>query len=177
MRFAVLMSLAGCISAGGGVTVNGALDDSTARSAGGVVRIGTMAELSQDRAIGQLMYTREVGPLGGRVSSIGLWGARITTMNRGNRPGLFAMGSYGSANEGTEMEASSLSVGAGIAYSRLVPAGRARAWTSLSVGLVYHRQRQLDVTAGAFGDFLGVELGFMVGLDTLGPMFRSGSTE
>lgn len=172
-----MVSLAGCISAGGGVTVNSALDDSEVRSAGGVLRVGTMAELAQDRAIGQLLYTREVGPLGGRANSLGLWGARITTMNRGNRPGLFAMGSYGTANEGTEMEASSLSVGAGIAYSRLAPAGRARAWTSLSVGLVYHRQRQLDVTAGARADFIGVELGFMIGLDALGPMFGKNATE
>ncbi|MDX2088723.1 MAG: hypothetical protein SFX73_12780 [Kofleriaceae bacterium] len=177
MRFAPLLSLAGCISAGGGVAVNHALDDSEVRPAGAVLRVGTMAELAQDRAIGQLLYTREIGPLGGRANSVGLWGARITTMNRGNRPGVFAMGSYGSANEGSEMEATSLALGAGIAYSRIVPAGRARAWTSLSVGLVYHRQRQLDVSGGALGDFFGLELGFMVGLDTLGPMFRNDVAE
>jgi len=171
MKLAVLGLLAACISAGGAVTVNGAPDGSEVRSGGGVLRIGTMAELAEDRVIGQLLYSQELGPLGGRATKIGLWGARLTTMNHGRRPGLFALAGYGDAGDGTLMEASSLVLGAGIAYSRLVPAGPARTWTSVSLGLVYHRQRQLDVAAGSHGDFLGVELGFMVGFDTLGAMF------
>lgn len=130
-----------------------------------------MAELVEDRAIGQLLYARESGPLGDRATPIGLWGARLTTINHGRRPGLFFAASYGRAHEGTPAEAASLALGAGIAYSRLVTAGPARAWLSLQLGVVYHRQHQLDVDGGARGDFVGLELGFMAGVDSLGAMF------
>jgi hypothetical protein len=173
-RLAVLVSLAGCISVGGGAAVNAALTDSPVRRFGGQVHIGSFTEIVHARVVGQLFHQRDLGALGNRSSSIGMWGARVTSLPHGRLPGFYLTGAWGENDEVGEPEGSSVLVGAGVSYSSIRPTSRMRAWTGVSLGVVFRRCRQELIDDGEPGYFLGLELGVTAGLDVLGPMFVPG---
>jgi len=174
---ALVVMSTGCFSAGGTVAFNTPLGDSPVRRVGGNVRVGSFSEVVEDRMIGQLFYARDLGPLGDSSNALVVWGAKLTTIGTGLLPGFYAMGAYGQNDELTQAEASSVIAGAGVSYGRMRPGVRGRGYAGLSVGLVFHRQRQETAAGGEIGYFLGLELTVDAGFDLIGPMFRTTTTD
>jgi len=172
-RLGVLVLLTGCLSVGGGAAVNAAITDSPVRRVGGQVHLGSFTEIVRDRLVGQLFYQRDLGALGDRSSSIGMWGARVTSLPHAGLPGFYLTGAWGENDAVGEPESSSVLVGAGVSYSMIRPTTYARTWTGISLGVVLRRCRQDMIDDGEPGYFLGLELGLTAGLDVLGPMFSS----
>lgn len=168
--FAVVMST-GCFSAGGGLAVNTALSDSPVRRVGGHVQIGSFTEVVEDRVVGQLFYSRDLGALGDGANALVAWGARITTLGRGLMPGFYVMGAYGQNDDLTQKEASTVIAGAGASFGRMRPGARGRGYAGLSLGLVFHRQRQETIDQDGIGHFVGLQLSVDAGFDLIGPMF------
>jgi len=170
---ALVVMSAGCFSAGGGLTINSALGDSPVRRVGGSVHLGSFTEIVEDRLVGSLFYSRDLGPLGGSSNALAAWGGRISSIGRGLGPGFYVMGAYGQNDELTQQEASSVIAGAGVSFARMRPAVHGRGFAGLSVGVVFHRQRQETVDHAATGHFLGLELSVDAGFDLIGPMFAT----
>lgn len=166
---AVLTS--GCLSVGGGTTINVALDDSPVRRAGGSYELGNFVEIVEDRLVGQLFYARDLGPLGARSEALGAWGGRLTSTQGHGLPGLFLQGAYGQNADQTQSYARLVTVGAGVVFARHDRLSRARMWTAIRAGLVYHRQHQKTTRDGEVGHFVGLEIAVNLGADLLGPMF------
>jgi hypothetical protein len=169
----VLVMSTGCFSAGGALTFNTALSDSPVRRVGGSVHVGSFTEIVEDRLVGSLFYSRDLGPLGGSSNSLGAWGARITSIGRGAPPGFYVMGAYGQNDDLTQQEASSVIFGAGVSFASIRTGVRGRGYAGLTVGLVFHRQNQETVDHAETGQFLGLEIGVDSGFDLIGPMFAS----
>lgn len=169
----VVVMATGCFSAGGTVAFNTALDDSAVRRVGGNVRVGSFSEVVEDRLIGQLFYSRDLGPLGDSSNALVAWGAKLTTIGTGSFPGFYAMGAYGQNDALTQAEASSVIAGAGVSYGRMRPGAHGRGFAGLSAGLVFHRQRQETGNHGETGHFLGLAISVDAGFDLIGPMFRT----
>ena len=159
-------TLAGCVSVGGGPAVHTALTDSRLRRAGGALYVGTFAELVEDRAALQLLYAHEFGPLN---ADLGTWGARLTGIGK---PGWYALGTYGQRAGGDSAPASLLVLGAGVTLSSTGAALRGRWWSGVSLGAVYHRQRQENIDMDRHGHFLGLAIEVNSGFSILGPMKR-----
>ncbi|MBA3453099.1 MAG: hypothetical protein H0T42_08400 [Deltaproteobacteria bacterium] len=170
---AALVLSAGCFSAGGGLSINGALGDSPVRRIGGHVQVGTFTEVVEDRLVGSLFYSRDLGALGDQSNALAAWGARLSTIGRGLLPGLYVTGAYGQNDELTQQEASTVVVGAGASFARMRPGVTGRGYAGLSLGVVFHRQRQETIDHAAIGHFLGVELTVHAGFDVIGPMFAT----
>ncbi len=169
----VVVMSTGCFSAGGTVAFNTALGDSPVRRVGGNVRVGSLSEVVEDRLVGQLFYSRDLGPLGDSSNALVAWGAKLTTIGTGAFPGFYVTGAYGQNDELTQAEASSVIAGAGVSYGRMRPGVRGRGYAGLSVGLVFHRQRQETAGHGETGHFLGFAISVDTGFDLIGPMFRT----
>ncbi len=92
---AALVVLSGCVSIGGGTTLNLALDDSPVRRGGGSYEIGNLVEIVETELVGQLFYARDLGPLGARSEALGAWGGRLTKTQGHGLPGLYLQGAYG----------------------------------------------------------------------------------
>jgi hypothetical protein len=170
---AVLVMSAGCFSAGGALTINRALSDSPVRRVGGHAHVGSLTEIVEDRLVGSLFYSRDLGPLGGGANALAAWGARITSIGRGAIPGFYAMAAYGQNDELTQQEASTVIAGAGASFARMRPGVRGRGFAGLSAGLVFHRARQETIDHDETGYFLGLEVTVDVGFDLIGPMFAT----
>ena len=170
---AALVMSAGCFSAGGALTFNSALSDNSVRRVGGNVHIGSFSEIVEDRLIGSLFYSRDLGPLGGSSNALAAWGARISSIGLGARPGFYVKSAYGQNDDLTQQEASSVIFGAGASFGRMRDGVRGRGYAGLSVGLVFHRQRQETIDHAETGYFLGVELSIDAGFDLIGPMFET----
>ena len=170
---AVLVMSTGCFSAGGALTINSALSDSSVRRVGGNAQIGSFTEIVEDGLVGSLFYSRDLGPLGGSSNALAAWGARIASIGTGLVPGFYVMGAYGQNDELTQQEASSVIFGAGASFGRMRPGVRGRGYAGLSVGIVFHRQRQETVDHDEIGQFVGVEVSVAAGFDLIGPMFAA----
>jgi hypothetical protein len=167
--FALIALTSGCVSLGGGTTVNVALDDSPVRRVGGTYEIGTLVEVVENELVGQLFYTRDLGPLG-KSSALRSWGARLTKTQGRGLPGFYLQGAYGQ-NDETQSPAELWMIGAGVAFARHDDSRRGRIWTAIRGGLVYHREHQLQTNLDEVGHFLGLEIAVNVGFDILGPMY------
>lgn len=172
MKAVVALSLAasGCMSLGGGTTLNAAIDDSPVRRVGGTYEIGNLVEIVEGELVGQLFYARDLGPLGDRSEALGSWGGRITRSQRDGLPGLYVQGAYGQNDDRTQSYARLVMIGAGVAFVRHDATLRGRTWTAITAGLAYHAQHQLTTNDG-YGHFLGLEIAVHFGIDLLGPMY------
>ena len=170
---AALLLTASCVSIGGSARFHHAVTDSPVRRGAGQVQVGTFTEIVQDEAIGTLFYSRDVGPLGERSEALGAWGARLSTLSRGTRPGLYLSGAYGQNDDATQPRATSYIGGAGITYGTAKQGVRGRAFGGASLGLVVHRQRQETVDQNQIGWFVGIELGFLAAFDLFGPLYAT----
>jgi hypothetical protein len=170
---AVLVLSTGCFSAGGALSVNAALSDSPVRRVGGHVRLGTFTEVVEDQVVGSLFWSRDLGGLGDGSNALVAWGARVSTIGRGALPGFYVMAAYGQNDDLTQQEASTVVAGAGVSFARMRPGVRGRGFAGLSVGLVYHRQRQETIDQAGIGHFLGLEVTVDAAFDLIGPMFAS----
>jgi len=170
---AVLVMSTGCFSVGGSLAIHSALSDSPVRRVGGHLEVGTLTEVVEDRVVGSLFWSRDLGALGDGSNALDAWGARITTISRGVIPGFYVMGAYGQNDDITQQEASTVIGGAGVAYGRMRPGNRGRGYAGVSLGLVFHRQRQETIDQDETGHFLGVQLGVQGGFDLIGPMFAT----
>lgn len=173
MKAACALVLSGCISIGGGTTFNVALDDSPVRRAGASYEIGNFVEIVEGELVGQLFYTRDLGPLGARSEALGSWGGRFSRTQGNGLPGLYVQGAYGQNDDVTQSYARLHTAGAGVMFARHDPQLRGRMWTALRAGLVYHRQHQLTANDGRVGHFLGIEVGINLAYDFFGPMYST----
>lgn len=164
-------ALAGCISIGGSGSVHAALTDATVRHGGGALHVGSFTEVVEDRLVLQLLYSRDLGPLGGQAEAIGAFGLRVSSIGADGGPGVYAMTSYGKRAAADGPLASTVIAGAGISYSAMHPGEHGRMWAGLALGVVYHRERQVNVDGGRPGQFVGLELTAIGGFDSLGPMY------
>lgn len=167
----LLLASSGCLSLGGGAALNVGADDSPVRRVGGTYEIGNLVEIVEDEIVGQLFYARDLGPLGGRSDALGSWGGRLTRTQGDGLPGLYLQAAYGQNDDASQAEARLVMIGAGVAYVRHDPMGRARTWTSISAGIAYHRQRQVTIDDNHVGHFLGLDISLHFGFDVLGPMY------
>lgn len=173
-RLAALVVLTGCLSVGTGAAVNTALTDSPVRRLGGHVSIGSHAEIVEDRLVGQLYYSKDLGALGRRANAIAMWGARLTSLPHAGLPGFYATAAWGENDDVGEPAGESLHAAVGVSYSVIRPTQRARTWTGISLGIAFRRCWQDLIADGEPGYFLGLELGVTAGLDVFGPMFAAG---
>ena len=176
-RLAVLVLLTGCLSVGGGAAVNAALTDSPVRRLGGHVSVGSHTEIVEDRLVGQLFYSRDLGALGRRSNAVGMWGARLTSVPHAGLPGFYATAAWGENDDVGEPAGASIHAAAGVSYSVIRPTQRARTWTGVSLGIAFRRCWQDLIADGEPGYFLGLELAVTAGLDVFGPMFTEGGDE
>lgn len=168
---ATLVVLSGCVSIGGGTTLNLALDDSPVRRGGGSYEVGNLVEIVENELVGQLFFARDLGPLGARSEALGSWGGRLTRTQGHGLPGLYVQGAYGQNDDVTQSYARLVMAGVGVVFARHDPKIRGRVWTAIRAGLVYHRQHQLTTNDDEVGHFLGLEIGLGFGFDLIGPMY------
>jgi hypothetical protein len=161
----------GCLAVGGSAAANAAVGDSPVRRLGGAFHIGPIGELAEERVFLQLQYTRDLGPLGLESNALGAWGARVSTIGSGRVPGFYVHGAYAQNNARSQPDATSIIAGIGLNYGAMVPGVRGRVYRAASAGLVFHRSHQATVDEGRAGTFLGIEVTFTVGFDSLGPLF------
>ncbi len=175
-RLLLSSCLVSCISISGSARTHVAIDDHEARRGSGQIQLGSLTELVADRLTMQLFYARDLGavePLEAQPSeSLGVWGGRLLVLSRGRRPGLYVSGAWGEKDDVPQTRTSSAIFAVGAAYAVMRSGtGAGRALAGVTLGLVGHRQRHAAITNDEPAYFLGIELGFVAGLDALGPLW------